>query len=856
MAGDSESENLFQRQVQSWLSLLSCPNHPRNCLVLCEQPRAITPPAGLNVDWLPADREHFLAVPRNLGASTNPVVVIVWGHGGTQGATPVFHLRGPRLTPADLATFASGLGPAPSRWILLFPGSGAFARALAAPGREILSSDFDQRFSSDPVGMTLLLDLAKSKPGSVFSKLAEDLGRKTGEWYAQRNLARTEDPTLWLDAEMPRSLLNAGPAPQLAADSAKAPPAQTGAETVSTQPNNGSASESTAMPALGWAKLRRVHPEDYPGSDGVVLSSRLLCLLGQSPAMVTEKDEFIQVLTPEGKRLGDFEIPFAPPQEEAELLECEVQRPDGQIVRLDPEVSGDAVRRAPGDYATTRRRLVSIPGVTPGAVLHLHLRRQWKEFPLPKIITTVPIAAELPVLDSAIEVRMPRGSPFHFRFEGVSAPDPTIAQTGYSTVYSWHLSKVASDPEEPLSAPHRHPGLLISTFADWRDFAAWYSHISQLAAEVTPELSAKAHELALGARTDREKVKAVFNYVTGLRYAAIPLGINSLRPHAAARVLHNQFGDCKDKANLLNALLHSLNIQADLVLVPRFSQAYEDLPGFGFNHAISRVKLGQEILWLDTTEDVCRFGLLPPGDAGRNVLVADGTTVSLTRLEMSEPDQHRLNLQGTLATRDSGCYTLTLATVASGYPDYQFRRAAQEAKGHLDRLPLLAVEFCPFAGSFALAQQSVGDVADLDKDFSWQSQGSCFGLVSQTQGRSALHSPFWLPKEWELALNHRRGALFLNEGYPLTLQEQFEINLPSRTDALGLPANRENSAPPLRWRIEWSRAGPGKVVARLQAHLGAGDLSPADSALFQSQVGNLIKALGADLLMSTPAPPG
>ena len=105
--------------------------------------------------------------------------------------------------------------------------------------------------------------------------------------------------------------------------------------------------------------------------------------------------------------------------------------------------------------------------------------------------------------------------------------------------------------------------------------------------------------------------------MAGLRYVTVPLGVNSVRPHAAAQVLKNQFGDCKDKANLFNTLLRALGLEACLVLVPRFSQAHEAVPGLAFNHAISRVRLGGETLWLDTTDDVCRFGMLPPGEAGR-----------------------------------------------------------------------------------------------------------------------------------------------------------------------------------------------------------------------------------------------
>ena len=163
---------------------------------------------------------------------------------------------------------------------------------------------------------------------------------------------------------------------------------------------------------------------------------------------------------------------------------------------------------------------------------------------------------------------------------------------------------------------------------------------------MTPEIAAKAKELTREAKADRDKVLALYNYVTRLRYVAVPLGVNSFRPHAAANVLQNQFGDCKDKANLFNTLLHSVGIEAHLVLVPRFSQAHEDLPGLSFNHAISQVTLGGETVWVDTTDDVCRFGMLPPGDPGRNVLVIDGQTNALTQLPAAEPSEHVLKVRG------------------------------------------------------------------------------------------------------------------------------------------------------------------------------------------------------------------
>ena len=62
-------------------------------------------------------------------------------------------------------------------------------------------------FADDPVGMPLLLKLAKEKPELPFQGLAEELGRATEAWYKDRNLARTEEPTLWVATDKARQLV-------------------------------------------------------------------------------------------------------------------------------------------------------------------------------------------------------------------------------------------------------------------------------------------------------------------------------------------------------------------------------------------------------------------------------------------------------------------------------------------------------------------------------------------------------------------------------------------------------------------------------------------------------------------------
>ena len=847
LPGDLESENQFHNQLQSWLDLLGNAHHKGTLFVFCDAPDRVQLPSELSGKLFKATRQELLEKIPMLSSATNssPLVVIAWGHGGRQGDTPVFHVRGPRLTPDDFLTLGSQFN-VPSFWVLYFRSSGAFASRLKGENRSILSSESETLFNNDPIGMDLLLKLARANPQTSFEALAQRLGRATEDWFHERSLARTEEPTLWEGTSNPRLLAQVA--------SSNALHSQTEGQSTNTQV------AVTEIPAnelpVNWKGLVRVQPQAFPDNDATILRRRITFTLGASPAITSEQEEFIQILTPEGKHFGDFDIEYSPPDEELNFLECEVLSPDGKLTQLDPDSIREERPEALGDYQFGRRKFFSLPGVVPGAVLHVRYQTQWKQFPLPCISLTIPAGEDLPINDSTIEVSVKKEMPFHFALEHSNGSDPDLRQTTYGSTYRWHFTAVPPITREALTAPEQSPRLSISTFPDWGSFAEWYGRISRMADEVTPALSAKARELTRGASSNRDKVLAIYNYVSGLRYVAVPLGVNSFRPHAADKVLENQFGDCKDKANLFNALLHSLGIQASLVLVPRFSQARENLPGFAFNHAISRVTLDGVPVWVDTTDEVCRFGMLPPGDSGRKVLVVESNNATLSELPQPQPGEHELTIHGELTwTRSGDEPKANLKAVARGFPDYQMRLMARSLVENSGSTPLLTARFRPVSGVLALERQHSSSASALDENFSWEAQGNWVGLVrssriSPSAAPIQIHSPFWVPKEWDLALHHRKNALFLNEGYPLTLEEDFEFTLPGKTGSGDLPAVSESGDSPLRWKLTWARVGDDKLAARLRVEMAQGELSVADTSVFQKQLSALLSALEEDVNLS------
>src|SRR5262249_11813697 len=125
----------------------------------------------------------------------------------------------------------------------------------------------------------------------------------------------------------------------------------------------------------------------------------------------------------------------------------------------------------------------------------------------------------------------------------------------------------------------------------------------EVPAPLPPELVAQVwsgHETA-----PSEKVLAALRFVQDeVRYVGIELGTASHQPSQPATVLARRFGDCKDKALLLCALLRQAGIDAQPALVDsrRGAGLDEWHPSpIAFDHAVVRLSLDGREYWVDPT---------------------------------------------------------------------------------------------------------------------------------------------------------------------------------------------------------------------------------------------------------------
>jgi hypothetical protein len=115
-----------------------------------------------------------------------------------------------------------------------------------------------------------------------------------------------------------------------------------------------------------------------------------------------------------------------------------------------------------------------------------------------------------------------------------------------------------------------YPYVTVSEFSTWYQVVDWVLGIyNKYDFELPADLKKKIIQWKKETNGDEDEfvIKALRYVQDEIRYVGLEIGINTHKPHPPAEVVRNAYGDCKDKALLLSAILRSENIQAYSALV-------------------------------------------------------------------------------------------------------------------------------------------------------------------------------------------------------------------------------------------------------------------------------------------------
>ena len=382
----------------------------------------------------------------------------------------------------------------------------------------------------------------------------------------------------------------------------------------------------------------------------------------------------VHVLSEAGVQgFGQLRFGYNSANDRLEVGYVRVIKPDGSVVTAGPDAIQDLngiVQQIAPVYTDYREKHVTVPGLRPGDILEcevttiVHTALAPGQFWMQQDFTQSSV-----VLDEKLEVDIPAGRTVKLRNKPGS--DPKISEEDGRRIYRWETSHLIPDDNKetdknkktPKTKVDKLPDVQLTTFETWEEVGRWYAGLEKERRMPTREIRAKAEELTKGLHSDLEKTEVLYDFVAkNFRYVSLSLGLARYQPQAAVDVLHNQYGDCKDKNTLLAALLEAEGLHSSTVLINSAQKLNPDVPSPSqFNHAITELTLGKEEIWMDTTTEVAPFRLLAyPLRKKQGLVISDGAAPHLeeTPADPPKPDRELEEIAGKVD--DSGRFEATV----------------------------------------------------------------------------------------------------------------------------------------------------------------------------------------------------
>jgi len=407
-------------------------------------------------------------------------------------------------------------------------------------------------------------------------------------------------------------------------------------------------------------------------------------------------------------------------------IHVRVIQADGKVVQLDQKTitDGPAAEDEDDTYTDARIRKAPLPGLAIGAIVEEETVLEDKSpfftgggIYRDYLSRNVPIVLSELVVDAASELKLQYRT--HLLLNVVVTDQVQDGERHLKFVQSYQEARVNSDVK---LATHIYsaPMVEFSTGDSWASVASAYRQLAE--PQIDPE-KVKSLLPSEPSANRMERIQAIVSRLhKEVRYTGLEFGEAALQPQTATEVLKRHYGDCKDKAAMLVAMLRADGIAASMALLDTGPgvDVMPDLPGMNeFDHAIVYLPAdgkGNDALWIDGTAEFAQVGTLPAMDQGRLALIiADGVT-GLTLTPSPTPEDDHLTELRDVQLADYGFAHVIETSLTKGEVDEEYRSDYGTAETREKKTDLEKYAKNQW-GAKALTSVEHGDGHDFTKPF-------------------------------------------------------------------------------------------------------------------------------------------
>jgi hypothetical protein len=415
----------------------------------------------------------------------------------------------------------------------------------------------------------------------------------------------------------------------------------------------------------------------YPQASVVTIFDRRTIAIDEQGRTHTRREFLCKLLDERAKsRYGDQSVSYEADEDTVIVEIAKTRLPSGQWI--DPEKDAFTITSSPqvqwaSAYSQLKQQNISFPGMDVGAAIYLVYRKEPKPgVKAPKKTEAGGIVAwggYEPILEKTFVVDAAPGRSIRYDLQN-GAQAPQIAAKDNHQIYSWQSLNCPQIYQEPnaVGLTDIVPTMYWTTFPDWE---ALGTYVADYFWEKVDTSQKAVEEFAKITAPDLKGLPALMytaNWLLwNIRDVDLGLGQVGYEPNTADRVWENKYGDPRDKAVLLTALLRAYGFAPIPVLVLDRNSMFSELPVLEqFTHIIVAVPAGSDTIWLDPTAEYYPPGILPYSCTyGKGCMLVGGAPL-LLKIPAGPPEMRGAKTEFHAVLSKTGDLTGTVVCMPQG----------------------------------------------------------------------------------------------------------------------------------------------------------------------------------------------
>ncbi|WP_153798397.1 transglutaminase domain-containing protein [Foetidibacter luteolus] len=434
-----------------------------------------------------------------------------------------------------------------------------------------------------------------------------------------------------------------------------------------------------AWPARASAQTIEELAAKYPNNYAVFLNyNRDTRIFLKDNVPQAETKEYIEIAVLDDKANGlynKYKV-FHGSFDELKELEAYTRYPDGNRYKKInvPEIKTQSSRSSGVFYDDVKESAFDFSSLVKGAYAVVNSTEYNKD---PHLLSPFYFASYLPVVNAKFTISFPSDMEIKYNIRNDGQQKIKVKEDNKGREHSYeftandvkHLDRFGDAPSMSYYEPHvivqiasykNDNGENVNYLRNLDDLYQWnYAFIKNLDNTKGETIKHLADSLTAGITTPKEKAKRIYQWVQQhIKYVAFEDGLEGFVPRKAEAVCTRRYGDCKDMASLLTAMMQLAGLDAHFTWIGTRHIPYDytevSLP-ITDNHMISAVKIGSEWIFLDGTDPGCIFGLPSNAIQGKQALIAiNEKEYKVERVPVIESDKNAVVDSTFISIADNG----------------------------------------------------------------------------------------------------------------------------------------------------------------------------------------------------------